>query len=258
MQQPSNHAVTRMLRRARILPALLALALIATTVPVSAHSGTATDYHAVAVAEGGSTLFTYDPPGIDPPQEYWNDANIAILHRQDCTTLPCKDYYRATFRINSWKGVFSDDDSIYAAPGDPQYIQYNIRIGLYSRDINTGAVTQLTTNIDSWSSSGNYSYGCEGTGRETQVVGTSTKNIFAQIWVWGTRKYYYLGNWYNGPSSSQYWHTTTSKDLESLTYEFTHFQVNNATSGIFVRPISQTNIPNAVYRGTCPFATVMT
>jgi hypothetical protein len=256
MQQPSDHAVTRMIRRAWILPALLALALVASILPVSAHTGGATDWHASAVAEGGSTLHTYDPPGLDPSQEFWLDANLAILHRQDCTTLPCKDYYRATFKVNSWRGVFTDDDTIMATPGgDNQYIQYSIRIGLYTRDTTTNVISQMSSSIDAFSSGGNFSYGCHGTGREIQISQQANKVIFAQIWMWGARRFYYLGNWYYGPPSGEYWHTTRSKDLDSLTYEGGHFVTNNPLNGIWVRPVSQTNIPNAVYRGACPFAT---
>jgi hypothetical protein len=257
MQQPSQRAIKRMVRRAWILPALLALTLVASILPVSAHTGGATDWHASAVAEGGSTLHTYDPPGLDPSQEFWLDANLAILHRQDCTTLPCKDYYRATFKVNSWRGVFTDDDTIMATPGgDNQYIQYYIRVGLYQKSYSTGIVQPLQSNLDAFLSGGNFSYGCHGTGRETLVTGTSDKQIFAQLWVWGARRYYYMGNWYYGPAYGEYWHMTRSKIMDSLTYEGGHFVYNDdALSGAFVRPVDQANIPNAVYRGACPFAT---
>jgi hypothetical protein len=259
MQQPSQHAVTRMLRRARLLPALLALALVASALPLAAHTGAINDHHATALAEGGSTLFTYDPPGVDPTQEFWLDALTSILHRQDCSTLPCRDFYRASFKVNSWRGQFTDNDSILGGPAaDSQYIDYTIRLGLYQKDLQTGALTPLSSSNDAFGSQGNFSYGCTGTGREIQVTAQTNKMIVAQLWVWGNRKFYYNGNWYNAPSNTRYWHTTRSMDLDSLYFESGHWANENGLSGFWIRPPDQTNIPNATWRGTCPPGTVMT
>jgi hypothetical protein len=260
MQQPSDHAVTRMLRRARILPALLALALIATTLPVAAHTNNPDDWHAPALAEGGSTLFRHNPIGIDPEQDFWLDNHTFLKHRQDCSAPgPCRNFYRAGFLMNSWRGTFVDDNTVGGGPGaQPQYIQYYIRIGLWARDTTTNLLTPLSSSIDSFTSSGNFSYGCTGNGREIEVSAQPGKDVLAQIWVWGIRKYYYNGNWYNGPSSSQYWHTTRSRSLSSVVFADNHTVVEDPLADYWIRPTDQTNIPNAVHRGTCPPGTVMT
>jgi hypothetical protein len=259
MQQPSNHAVTRMIRRAWILPALLALALVASILPVSAHTTHPDDWHAFALAEGGSTLHTYDPPGIDPEQQFWNDAFTYLTHRQDCPAGgPCRNFYRAAFKINSWRGSFIDNNTLAGGPSSqPQYIHYYIRIGLYQRDSTTGVIAPLQSSLDGFNSNGNFSYGCGGTGREVEVSAQPGKDIFAQLWVWGARRYYYMGSWYYGPSYGEYWHTTRSRRLASVVFADNHTVTDDPLADYFIRPADQASIPNAVQRGTCPFGTVM-
>jgi hypothetical protein len=247
-----------MLNKARIWVVLaLALTLAGTLLPsvARAHDG---DFHATAVAEGGSTKFTYDIPGAEPPQEFWLDGMAAIKHRYDVGTG--KNFYRATFKVNSWKGIFSENDDIWVDSGDSMATDYHIRLGLLLYDTNTGITTPLAT-YDSWITSGNgYSYGCMGDGREVEVIPQPTKLIVADLWVWGTRKYYSVtyAQWRNVPYGAGY-HRTRSYRMGSVWVpaepsSLGHGYETDPMTGYF---ISAGSSPQSQIRGYCPLWTVV-
>ena len=245
-----------MLKKARIWVVLaLALTLAGTLLGgiAKAHSG---DFHGTAVAEGGSSLFVYNPPGPDPQQEFWLDAMASIVHT---VKADGKDYYRPTFKLNSWRGVFSEDDSIWAAPGDAQAVDYTIRACLYLRDTETGALTLATSNCDSWITSGNgWSYGCAGTGREAQINPQATKEVVVRLTVRGERKFFYNGNWYSSGQGSGY-NQTSSYRMSTVWVAANppmmgHVFSTDPLSGYF---IGVPNLPAGTLQGYCPLWTTV-
>jgi hypothetical protein len=237
-----------MLKKARLWVVLaLALTLAGTLLPsvARAHEG---DFHATAVAEGGSTRFYYNPPGADPYQEFWLDAVVAIKHT---VKADGKDYYRATFKINSLKGIFVDDDSIWAPPGDYQAADFNIRLVLYQRDPSTGTLTPLKANA--WITSGNgYSYGCWGDGAEVQVNPGSSQ-VVARLYVRGERKFYYNGSWVSSGLGSGY-HVTSSYRMDTIWWateppSMGHLYENDPLANVFVTTGS---MPGGTFAGYCP------
>lgn len=246
----------RQLRLRGVVLTLLALAMTVGLVqsPADAHEG---EYHATAVAEGGSSLFVYNPPGIDPQQEFWLDAMAAIKHR---VAADGTDWYRASFKVNNWKGVFSDDDSIWAAPGDAQAADLGIKIALYRRDTGTGILTYLTGGTWFTGQQGGYSYGCQGDTPEVAVTPGFTQ-VVARLWVKATRKFFYNGYWYGTPPQYNGFHATSSHRMDT-TWWFTeppslgHTYETDPLANYFVSvPTSST--PNTPIAGQCPLWTII-
>jgi hypothetical protein len=242
-------------RRGAVLTALaLAMVLAATVLPsvARAHDG---EFHATAVAEGGDTLKMWDPPGIEPTREIWLDAMASIKH----TVKADGDYYQPSFKVNSWQGVFSEDDSIYAAPGDPMPVDYSIRVGLLLYDTTTHVTTRLSS-YDGFFTSGNgWSYGCQGDGREIKVTPQFGKMLVADLWVNGIRKYYENGSWRNVLVGQGY-HTTRSYRMDTAWWyteppSMGHTFESDPMTGHFIRNYG--SLPGTVISGYCPLWTTV-
>jgi hypothetical protein len=241
-----------MLKKARIWVVLaLALTLAGTLLPsvARAHDD---DFHGTAVAEGGSSKTWYNPPTAEPNQEWWLDAMASIKHRYDVATG--LNYYKPSFKVNSWKGIFTEDDDVLTQTGDAAAVDYSIRIGLLLYDQDTHIITPLAT-YDSFITSGNgFSYGCMGDGREIRVDPVPGKMVVADLWVWGNRKWAdSSGAWRNVPYAAG-WHRTRSYRLGTVWTptnppSMGHGYETDPMAGSF---ISAGSAPSSQLRGYCP------
>lgn len=215
----------------------------------NAHDG---QLHATSVAEGGSTLVPYDQPGPDPLMDFWHECSVAIKHTVSTTTG--LNWYRPVFKCNSWKGIFAEDETVLAN-ADPAAANYTIRLALFLRDTETGILTPLQSQYDGWGTRGGFAYGCQGEGRLSQVNPQPTKELVADLRVFGEQKYWHYidHTWRTVPNTFKT-HQTRSYRLGTVwvTAEpssLGHGYATDPLTGYFVNQVGGS--PNAYVTGDC-------